>query len=83
MTSITVSVASEVGLHARPAALIAQEAASCGAPVQISVSGGGPVDASSAMMLMTLDAPCGTPVTVTSECEDSARRIANLIATAC
>lgn len=67
MPSKNVVVGSAVGLHARPAALIAQAAVEAGVPVTISTPGGSPVDAGSAMMIMTLGAKAGDEVVVESE----------------
>ncbi|BBZ65311.1 phosphocarrier protein HPr [Mycolicibacterium insubricum] len=80
MPSKTVAVGSAVGLHARPAAIIADAVTTSGAEVTVSCAGGAPVDAGSALMLMTLGAAKGTEVTVC--CQDPAllERIAGLIA---
>jgi phosphocarrier protein HPr len=77
--SRTVIVGSSVGLHARPAALIAQAAVNAGVGVTLAVEGGDPVDAGSALMIMTLGAGCGTPVTVFAENEDVLDSIADLV----
>ena len=69
MPSKTVAVGSAVGLHARPAALIADAVGTSGAEVTVSC-GGDPVDAGSALMLMTLDAGPGAELTVS--CDDPA-----------
>lgn len=79
MASITVPVASPVGLHARPAALIAQAAAASSQPVTLQVADSECVDAASVMMVMTLDAAQGTPVTVHCDDESTAQQIAELI----
>lgn len=65
MPQRTVAVASRVGLHARPASLFAQAAAASGASVTIAKGDGAPVDASSILMVMTLGAGHGDPVTLT------------------
>lgn len=80
MSSKTVAVGSSVGLHARPAALIAQAVAEAGVPVTIATSGGSPVDAGSALMIMTLGAKAGDEVVVTSDDEDVLGRIAAMVA---
>ena len=64
MPSKSVVVGSSVGLHARPAALIAEAAGELG--VEVTING---VDASSALMLMTLGAACGDTVEVASDDE--------------
>lgn len=52
----TVTIASSVGLHARPAALFVQAATATGLPVQISKAGEEPVDARSILGVMALGA---------------------------
>ncbi|VXB20686.1 HPr family phosphocarrier protein [Aeromicrobium sp. 9AM] len=79
MPSKNVIVGSAVGLHARPAALIAQAAVEAGVPVTIAVPGGTPVDAGSAMMIMTLGAKAGAEVVVESEDEAVLAKIADLV----
>ena len=54
MPSRTVTVASRVGLHARPASLFVQAVTATGLPVTIAKSGGDPVDARSILMVMGL-----------------------------
>ena len=67
MPSTTVAVGSSIGLHARPAALIADAVAEAGVDVTLAVADSEPVDAGSALMIMTLGATKGTEVTVTSD----------------
>ncbi|GAA2084818.1 HPr family phosphocarrier protein [Aeromicrobium tamlense] len=67
MPSKTVTVGSAVGLHARPAATIAAAVTEAGVPVTLAVAGGEPVDAGSALMIMTLGAGQGAEVTVESD----------------
>ena len=45
MPTKTVIVGSAIGLHARPAAIIAEAVVNAGVPVTLSVDGGEPVDA--------------------------------------
>ncbi len=45
MASKTVKVGSSVGLHARPAAVISQEAAKLSSTVTLAAEGGEPIDA--------------------------------------
>ena len=59
MPSKSVVVGSAVGLHARPAAIIAEKAAELGSDVTING-----VDASSSLMIMTLGAGNGDTVEV-------------------
>jgi len=80
MASKTVAVGSSIGLHARPAGIIAEAAAESGVAVTLSVADGEPVDAGSALMIMTLGAEQGTEVTVESEDDDVLGRIADLVA---
>ncbi|QRO86598.1 HPr family phosphocarrier protein [Kytococcus sedentarius] len=79
MASKTVTVGSAVGLHARPAAVIAAAAGEVEADVQIALAGGDPVDASSSLMIMTLGAEQGAEVTVTSDDEAAAEKVAALV----
>ena len=80
MPSTTVTVGSAVGLHARPAALIASAVTAAGVPVTLAVGDGEPVDAGSALMVMTLGAAQGDAVTVTSDDEAVLARVAELVA---
>jgi phosphocarrier protein len=79
MPSTTVIVGSAIGLHARPAALIAEATVKSGVPVTLSVDGSEPVDAGSALMIMTLGAGNGAEVTVASDDEAAMRTIADLV----
>ena len=80
MPSTTVAVGSSIGLHARPAALIAQTATELGVPVTLASNGGEAVDAGSALLIMTLGAKCGDQVTVESEDPAALARISELVA---
>ncbi len=79
MPSTTVKVGSAIGLHARPAAIIAEATVNAGVPVTLSVDGAEPVDAGSALMIMTLGAGNGAQVTVASDDETAMRTIADLV----
>jgi phosphocarrier protein len=79
MPTKNVVVGSAVGLHARPAALIAQAATEAGVPVTIANPGGTPVDAGSALMIMTLGAKAGAEVVVESADEAVLNKIADLV----
>lgn len=81
MATRTVIVASKVGLHARPAAIIAEAAGEYDDEVLLSVAGEEPIDASSTMMIMTLGAEFGTEVIVESDNEEALAKIAELIET--
>jgi phosphocarrier protein HPr len=80
MPAQTVNVGSAVGLHARPAALIAEAAGELDAEVTLAVPGDEPVDASSALMIMTLGAGKGDPIEVASDDPEALARIAALVA---
>jgi phosphocarrier protein len=62
-----VTVGSKVGLHARPAALVAKAAAAQPVPVTIRKGDGKPVAAASVLNLMTLGAMQGDEVVLTAE----------------
>lgn len=79
MHSKTVIVGSAVGLHARPAAIIAEAVEKAGVPVTLSMDGGDPVDAGSALMIMTLGAGKGASVTVASDDEAALETVAGLV----
>ncbi|WP_067691474.1 HPr family phosphocarrier protein [Nocardia jejuensis] len=72
MITRTAVVASETGLHARPAALFAKAVTESGVPVRISVEGKDPVAANSLLQLMTLGAKQGDTVTLHVEDGDEA-----------
>jgi phosphocarrier protein len=63
----TVTVASSVGLHARPAALLASAVNDSGLDVTVALPGGDPVDAGSILEVMTLGAAHGDTVTLAAE----------------
>jgi len=79
MPTKSVVVGSAVGLHARPAAIISEAAGELDAEVQIGVPGGNPVDASSALMIMTLGAGKGVTVEVSGDDEAAVEAIAALV----
>lgn len=79
MSTKTVTVGSAVGLHARPAAIIAEKAGELGSAVTLGVSGGFPVDASSALMIMTLGAKKGDEVEVSGDDDEAVATIAALV----
>lgn len=80
MPSQNVIVGSRIGLHARPAAVIAEAVSTAGVPVTLATPGGVPIDAGSALMIMTLGAKQGAEVTVASEDATVLERIAGLVA---
>ena len=79
MPTTTVNVGSAVGLHARPAALISEAAGELDAEVTIAKPGGDPVDASSALLIMTLGVKKGEPVEVSSDDQAAVDKIAALV----
>jgi len=79
MPSKTVIVGSSVGLHARPAAIISEAVVNAGVPVTLALDGGEPVDAGSALMIMTLGAANGASVTVAADDEAVVNAIAGLV----
>ena len=74
MPSKSVVVGSAVGLHARPAAIIAEKAAELGSDVTING-----VDASSSLMIMTLGAGNGDTVEVAGDDQAAVDTIAALV----
>lgn len=72
MPTKTVTVGSSVGLHARPAAIIAEAAAGLG----VTING---VDAASSLMLMTLGAKHGDSVEVAGDDDAAVAKIADLV----
>jgi phosphocarrier protein HPr len=80
--SRTVVVGSRVGLHSRPAKLVAQEAAKLPVIVRISKKDGNPVDARSLLSVLALGAKKGDEVTLSAAGEgadDAIQALANLI----
>jgi phosphocarrier protein HPr len=80
MPEQTVTVGSRIGLHARPAALIAEAVGKAGVPVTLATPGGMPVDAGSPLMIMTLGAKQGAEVVVTTDDPAVLDRIAGMVA---
>ncbi|MDQ3028852.1 MAG: HPr family phosphocarrier protein [Actinomycetota bacterium] len=79
MPSKSVVVGSAVGLHARPAAVISEAAGDLDSDVLIGIPGGTPVDAASALMIMTLGAGNGDTVEVSGDDQDDVDTIAALV----
>ncbi|MBL8930471.1 MAG: HPr family phosphocarrier protein [Kineosporiaceae bacterium] len=67
MARRTVTIASSVGLHARPASLFVQAAAETGLDIEIAKKGEEPVDATSILAVMALGAEHGQEVELTAE----------------
>ncbi|HOA26037.1 MAG TPA: HPr family phosphocarrier protein [Arachnia sp.] len=78
MSSKTVIVGSTVGLHARPAAVIAAAATEYEDPIFLSF-GGNSVSAASTLLIMSLGAEHRAEVTVESENAAAVERLASLI----
>ena len=82
MASKTVIVGSAVGLHARPAAILAEAAEAYDDEILLTLVGGDDdegVDAASSLMIMTLGAEKGSEVIVESDNEEAVEKIAALI----
>lgn len=79
MATKSVVVGSAVGLHARPAAIISEAAAELDSEVTIGLPGEEPVDASSALLIMTLGAGNGATVEVSGDDEAAVATIAELV----
>ncbi len=79
MPTKTVVVGSAVGLHARPAAIISEAAGDLDSEVTIGLPGADPVDASSALLIMTIGAGNGATVEVSGENEADVDTIAALV----
>ncbi|MDF5821328.1 HPr family phosphocarrier protein [Corynebacterium felinum] len=81
MASKTVVVGSAVGLHARPASIIAEAAGEYDEDIFLFLEGeeDEETDAASSLMIMALGAEKGDKVTVTSENAEAVEKIAALI----
>ena len=79
MPTKSVVVGSAVGLHARPAAIISEAAAELDHEVLIGIPGDEPVDASSALLIMTLGAGKGDTVEVSGDDQAAVDAIAALV----
>ncbi len=71
MPERTVTIASSVGLHARPAALFVEQASESGLDVEIARPGEEAVDATSILGVMALGAKHGEQVVLTAEGENA------------
>ena len=78
MASTNVVVGSAIGLHARPAAIIAEAAAKYDDEILIEFDGE-EADAASVLMIMALGAENGAEVTVSSDNADALKEIAELV----
>jgi phosphocarrier protein HPr len=80
MSQRTVTIASSVGLHARPAMLFVQAATATGLPVHISKTGQEPVDARSILGVMALGAKHGEEVLLTADGDGADAVLDDLVA---
>lgn len=78
MPERTVTVASKVGLHARPAAVFVKKAGELPVPVTLAKAGGEPVSAKSMLQVMALDVRHGDEVTVAAEGDGAAAAVDEL-----
>jgi phosphocarrier protein len=80
MAQRSVTIASRVGLHARPAALFVQTVSSTGVPVLIARPGDEPVDAGSILGVMALGARHGEEVVLSADGERAEAVLDELVA---
>ena len=80
MAEKTVTVASSVGLHARPASLFAQAAAKVGVPVTLTSAAGKSVNAASILGVLSLGIGHGEEVTLAAEGEGADAAVEELAA---
>lgn len=71
MPERTVTVASSVGLHARPASLFSQAAAKAGVPVTLTSAAGKTVNAASILGVLSLGIGHGEVVTLKAEGDEA------------
>ncbi|PWJ25301.1 phosphocarrier protein HPr [Branchiibius hedensis] len=79
MAERTVTIASAVGLHARPAALFVQAASESGLDIEIGRKGEDPVDATSILGVMALGAKHGEEVVLTADGEGADEALDSLV----
>ncbi|MEE6280473.1 HPr family phosphocarrier protein [Georgenia sunbinii] len=80
MATRNVTIASSVGLHARPAAMFVQEATASGLAVKIGRPGQTPVDARSILGVMALGAKHGEEVVLSADGDDADPTLDSLVA---
>ena len=80
MATRTVTIASSVGLHARPASLFVQAANATGLDIEIGRAGEDSVDATSILGVMALGAKHGEEITLTAEGEGAEEALDSLVA---
>ena len=81
MPERTVTVASSVGLHARPASLFSQAAAKVGAPVTLTSAAGKSVNAASILGVLSLGIGHGETVTLASDDEAALDELVKVLET--
>lgn len=79
MATRTVTIASSVGLHARPAALFVEKASESGLDIEIARPGEDPVDATSILGVMALGAKHGEEVVLSAEGEGAEEALDGLV----
>ena len=79
MATRTVTIASSVGLHARPASLFVQAANATGLDIEIGRAGEDFVDATSILGVMALGAKHGEESTLTAEGEGAEEALDSLV----
>ena len=79
MPERTVTVASSVGLHARPASLFSQAAAKAGVPVTLTSAAGKSVNAASILGVLSLGIGHGEDVTLASDAEGADAALDELV----
>lgn len=80
MPERTVTVASRIGLHARPASLFCQAAAGTGMPVTLSTADGRSVNAASILGVLSLGVSHGDAVTVAADGDGAEAAVESLAA---
>jgi phosphocarrier protein HPr len=80
MARRTTTIASSVGLHARPAALFVKQASESGLDVQIARLGEAPVDATSILGVMALGAKHGERVEISADGDGAEEVLDGLVA---
>jgi phosphocarrier protein len=80
MASRTVTIASSVGLHARPASMFVEQASESGLDVEIGRPGEDAVDATSILGVMALGAKHGEEVVLTAEGDNAEEVLDGLVA---
>lgn len=82
MAERKVTVAAEVGLHARPAAAFVRAASTVGIPVTVAKTGGLPVSAKSILSVLALDVRQGETIVIRAEGEGAEEVLDRLAAIA-